>query len=838
MDGYLLDPPQPLLEAEHPFAPGELLDSRFRIVREVARGGMGIVYEAFDQKLERRIAIKCAQAGFHNRLPREVRNASEVSHPNVCKLYEIHTATTVRGEIEFLTMEFLEGETLAERLRRGPLPREQARTIAQQICAGLAEAHRDNVIHGDLKCGNIILTTSADGSERAVITDFGLARRPASSLRTAPSGTAGGTPDYMAPELWHGEKASVASDIFALGVILFEMVSGCRPNQVPIGSSAATVTLLEGLGKERLARKPAAVDRKWDRVLARCLDPMPARRFQNANEVARALGPRSRRWFLATAAAVALALLTGVFTYQRAVAPQETVRLAVLPFTAVPFVPADRDTVLRDAALQIGRLQSNSRTKLQVIPWSDIVRKKVDSVHMAGAALGATHALHGTLEGDRGKLILHAYLTDTRSGVDAKDWKAEYAPEQLRYAGMALAGIVSETLRLPPLPSTVNAAAQRDYVEGRYHLRGDTEVDAALVSLEKAVAADPDSPLAYAELSRAQWLQYSLTTQGFWLERAADSLRQAEQRHPDLPQVHIMAGVLKAHEGWYEQAATEFRRTIEIDPRNGEAYRRLGSVYEHNNQLEEASASFRQAIEIDPGQYRNHQNLGAFCSRRANYAEAASHFRKAADLAPDEPLPHFALAVAYENLGRFGEAEQELRTSIGLRANWDAVLTLGQVLMYQARDREAIPYLLQALSLNPQQYLVWSHLAIAYRRIGLPVEEKRANRRGLETAERELVRNPRSGDVRSHVAYLCARLGSPGRAESEIAQALQQSPNDANTRWMAIMTYESLGRRESALAVLNSASPQLLADLNRWPDAADLRRDPRFLELLASHQIK
>src|ERR1044072_848570 len=134
-------PPSPIrpLEREQPFEPGEVLDGRFRVIREVARGGMGIVYEAFDEKLERRIAIKCAQAPHQRRLPREVRNAREVSHPNVCKRFEIHAASTPRGEVEFLTMEFLEGETLALRVPRGPLPRAQARAIALQICAGLAE---------------------------------------------------------------------------------------------------------------------------------------------------------------------------------------------------------------------------------------------------------------------------------------------------------------------------------------------------------------------------------------------------------------------------------------------------------------------------------------------------------------------------------------------------------------------------------------------------------------------------------------------------------------------------------------------------------------------------
>lgn len=135
MNGFLLEPFHAPDAVEHPFEPGELLDQRFRIVREVARGGMGVVYEATDQKLERRVALKCAMAGFGQRLPPEVRHATAISHPNVCKTFEIHTADTRFGKIDFLTMEFLDGETLAERLARGPVPEEEAATIVRQLCA-------------------------------------------------------------------------------------------------------------------------------------------------------------------------------------------------------------------------------------------------------------------------------------------------------------------------------------------------------------------------------------------------------------------------------------------------------------------------------------------------------------------------------------------------------------------------------------------------------------------------------------------------------------------------------------------------------------------------------
>ncbi len=136
MNGFLLDPLCPRTPDGHLFQPGELLAGRFRILREVAQGGMGIVYEALDERLDRRVALKCAKAGFTKRLSPEVRNASDISHPNVCKIFEIHTASTAHGDVDFLTMEYLDGNTLAELLDAGPLPPGQAEVIARQLCAG------------------------------------------------------------------------------------------------------------------------------------------------------------------------------------------------------------------------------------------------------------------------------------------------------------------------------------------------------------------------------------------------------------------------------------------------------------------------------------------------------------------------------------------------------------------------------------------------------------------------------------------------------------------------------------------------------------------------------
>jgi tetratricopeptide (TPR) repeat protein/TolB-like protein len=829
MKGFLSDPLFPRALFEHPFEPGELLDGRFRIVREVAQGGMGIVYEAVDEKLERRIALKCAKIGFRKRLPPEVRNASEISHPNVCKIFEIHTASTQQGEIDFLTMEFLDGATLAERLSGGPLPPEEARTIALQLCAGLAEAHRNRVIHGDLKSNNVILTTRGDRASRAVITDFGLARSQEAMQRSMQSGALGGTPEYMAPELWMGEKASIASDIYALGVILYELASGRRPEQP------------EGGRGDWLGWKPPAVHPKWDRILRRCLDPEPARRFRDADAVAQALAPpRTRRWFLAAAAAAVLAIATGVVTYQRTSAPQESVRLAVLPFESGQASGPLAGTLLRDVAGQVGRLKGNRHTALAVISLNNVLRKHADSVEKVSSMLGATHVLRGTIEREHDQLKLQAFLTDARSLVDLKEWRAQYGVAEERYIPVVLASMVTETLHLPPLAiaPTVNATARGDYLAGLAYLRRDGTIPKALASFERATQADPDSPLAYAGLAEAQWFKYFLTKQRAWLDRSAESAREAERRNLDLAQVHRVAGLHLAHAGFYEQAAAEYRRAIELEPDDAENYRRLGQVYESNNQKGEALVAFETAVSRRPDYYRAHVELGAYHSNRGDFTRAVVPFRKALDLAPDEPNVRFALGATYLNLGMFAAAEQQLRVAVALDDAPKALHALGMTLMYQGRDEEAIAYFSRALRSNPENCLSWMFLGMAYRRTSRTAQSGDANRHGREVAEAELARNPRDGYVRSILGYFAAALGDRGRAETETKQALNSKPDDAETRWTAILTYEALGEREASLAVLNRSTPLQLMDITRWPDVADLARDPRFLRLLLTLNLK
>jgi serine/threonine protein kinase len=331
-------PDRPLVRLFQPrtarFSPGEIILERFRIVRPIGSGGMGEVYEAEDMQLGR-VALKtirdhiASSPGVFGRFRHEVQLARKVSGAQVCRIHELYLlpASGSHGATAFLTMEYLEGVTLAEKVKRdGPFPLKEALRVALDICEGLKLVHGNGVIHRDLKSANIMLCGEGD-SLRAVLMDFGLARDFSASVSSeggiadadrdagTVAGAIMGTPAYMAPEQFESKPVSPATDIYALGIVLYELVTGIHPYAAPTPVAAAI----------RRAHRPAppsllirSVPRKWDRIIQRCLQYEPTDRFQSAEEVAKALKAspadldnlrKDRPWLFAVACGLVLAVL-------------------------------------------------------------------------------------------------------------------------------------------------------------------------------------------------------------------------------------------------------------------------------------------------------------------------------------------------------------------------------------------------------------------------------------------------------------------------------------------------------------------------------------------------
>ena len=533
-------------EADLPrLAPGEQLAGRFTVLRFVARGGMGAVYEANDVILRTRIALKVLQgrvttdAAAMERFRREVLLARRVGHPNVCHVYELYQATTGSGvPIHFLTMEFLDGETLATRLaRQGRMTTAEALPLVQQMCAGLAAAHAEGVIHRDFKSGNVILvprtgdSAHASGSEtRVAITDFGVAR--ASEPVGAPEALTGagavlGTPEYMAPEQVTGGAISPATDVYALGVVMYQMVTGRLPFSAETPLATAARRINEPPPRPEVATP--GLDPRWSRTILRCLDRDPRRRFQDTGEVAAALSasPAGWRWPLALAGAGVLLLgVLGLAVLARQAKPPALARgsqaaaVAAKPSIAVlPFVDMSAE---HDQEYFSDGVAQEIINALAQVPGLHVVARsssfsfkgKSEDLRTVGQKLDVAHVLEGSVRKSGGRLRITAQLVSTADGYQLWSQTFDRQLADVFAVQDEIARAVVAALRMNVLPDRAGSAAGRRVTSPEaytLYLRGlqlqntgsASGLRAAIEEFERAIAIDPGYAPAHARIAES-----------------------------------------------------------------------------------------------------------------------------------------------------------------------------------------------------------------------------------------------------------------------------------------------------------------------------------------------
>ncbi len=749
-------------------------------------------------------------------------------HPNICLVNQIHTTKTEAGEVDFLSMEFLQGDTLSAHLNRsGKLDHEAALKICRQLCAGLAEAHRSGIIHGDLKSSNIILCPEENGQLRAVITDFGLA-----SGANQTSGEFGGTPDYMAPELWRGQKTSRATDIYALGVILYEIVTG----QLPFDSKSLDNRLTPPPAPGTLAK---GLDPRWDRVILDCLSESPAARPTNVAQIIGGLDKRPLRKapLIAVALVTVAALIPSIRERVIDLFMPAHMRLAILPLQRPPEATVIGEGTMQDVSDRLAHLPSARRT-LVVIATNEELRNSVQTPEQASRVLHATHVLQTSLRREGDDYVAEGSVIDLATQVHLRDFSAHYSQSTIGAFPSALAAEVSLALRLgsAAAPETLSPEATGPYDRGLYLLRNDRQsFEDAITLFAEAARLDPRSPLPPAALVEALITKFGITKEHASLEQAERALRQAESLNADSARVRLAAGLLNEKAGQYEQALEDYRRVRELEPRNVDALLRIASVYDKSSMPERAIEAYKQAIGLDPGYFEPYEDLGEFYYYRGKYVEAAEQFQKTIERAPGMFDAYTNLGAALDDLGRDTEAEQALTKSLKIRETARALNSLGAIRAYQKRDAEALAYYERATTIDSQTYVYFFNLGDSDRRLGRLRDARAAYRKAMDLAQSELKANPKQGYTRAFVAYLAARLDDSKRAENEISQALQLSPADNEVIRCAVLTYEALGQRDLAFAALRSATPELLSKLDRQPDLADFRQDLRFRQLVAKN---
>ncbi len=533
---------------------GRLLAGRFRIVRFIARGGMGDVYEAEDLELHEHVALKTVRSEIAAaeptmaRFKREVHLARRVTHPNVCRIFDLFHDVVRSEKITFLTMELLKGQTLRERLSKGRMNPDEALPIIRQMAAGLAAAHKAGVIHRDFKSSNVMLAPVApvapvddDGRLfRAVVTDFGLARpAPAQEVMATLSNPADvlGTPAYMAPEQLENGKITSATDVYAFGLVMYEMVAGTLPFPGETGLAAA-LKRLQGPPPSPRVHAPE-LDTTWEATILRCLAHDPAGRFNNLDDVVKTLTgetgiappaavQRKRRVAPVIGVVLLLALLAGAFAIRNRGNPdgfQSRPSIAVLGFKNL--TGKDDAAWLSTALAEMLTTELAAGEKLRAIPGENVARMSVelalpeyssfasDTLARIRNYLGADVIVYGSyvlLNGTPTRIRMDLRVQDSVHGnllatISEEGYSADLLAVVSR-SGAALRQKLGVGKLEPGETEVVHAAlpatpdAARFYADGLERLRV-FDALGARAAFEKAIAEDGRNALAHAALATA-----------------------------------------------------------------------------------------------------------------------------------------------------------------------------------------------------------------------------------------------------------------------------------------------------------------------------------------------
>jgi tetratricopeptide (TPR) repeat protein len=854
----------------------------YQILSLVGAGGMGVVYKARDVRLERTVALKFlpqevgSRESDKQRLLREAKSASALDHTNIGVVHGVEE--TADGQL-FIVMAYYEGETLASRIRRGTLPVPEAVQITAQVARGLAEAHARNIVHRDVKPSNVILTPQSV----AKIVDFGIARMVNATSATQ-SVTILGTAAYMAPEQASGGRVDQRSDIWALGVMLAEMLSGRHPfhrDSVPAVLFAVLnqLPVLEGVPLElqriiyrALAKDPAHRYQSCGELLAD-LQALPPEQRGVSGEIAAAATPvahgsrelahyiehaatpqwvpRPRWGWIGAALALAIVML-GLYAFpptreriQGALFTSREKHIAVLPFDNLggdPISEATAAGLMESLSSKLATLEGGGQS-LWVVPASVVRRRKVDDPATAWRDLGATLVIKGVIqhEGERVRLTLNLInarrlrqvasleLEDPKGDLENLQEEAVLRLSRLMNVELPPAGVRSHGAS--PVPAAYDAYLQALGYMQRYDRPGNLEL--AITSLQSAIRSDPQFALGYAELGEAYRLKYQVELNPKWVEEASANCRKAAQMDAELPVAYVTLGRIHADAGNNDLAVEEFRHALQLDPRSAEAITGMAHALENAGRLPEAEDAYRKAAAMRPDYWDGYNTLALFYDRHGRYEEAITQLERAVALTPDNAQAYFnlgAVLIDTGDRGRFAAAEAALAQSISLAPTYAAYTNLGYLYLQEGRYRESAETTEKALQLNDQEYTAWDNLAMACSWLKQEARARTARNKALTLLQKAARARPRDAGMQAILGRLYAQEKMKPEAQAHMQAALALAPDDAQVLADVGEAYESLGERGLALATFYKALQKgaSLNDLQHHADLQSLLSDPNF----------
>jgi serine/threonine-protein kinase len=846
--------------------------SHYRVLDRIGAGGMGEVYRAHDPRLNREVALKVLPSSFSRepdrlaRFEREARAAGALNHPNILAIYDVGS----QDGMPYIVSELLDGETLRDRMASGTLTVRKAVDLAAQVAEGLAAAHGKGIVHRDLKPDNVFITR--DG--HAKILDFGLAkltqREAASGDGTAAptttmlteAGTVVGTVSYMSPEQLLGATLDHRSDVFSFGVVLYEMLSRRRPFD---GDSRAQIIASILRDEPAPLSDPGhPVPSALDRVVRQCLEKRPEERFESAHDLAFMLRAVSASMSSAPAmtvgrqpktalrlipsvvvlaAVAAIAVWWGMTRYATPTLPEQT-RIAVLPFEAVGDDPDD-------ALLAAGLTDTVSDGLLLLEQQTDgriwvARRPAVDTLDQAWMLDNVTLGIEGRLrfeedrvrfdlallEAEGGRRLRRAVIDDQISNLSCLQREPI-----VRIADMLGLAIQPDTESRLESATTIVQAACMLCLRGRGKLSGSTgieDLEAAVETLDRAVAEDPGYGFARMAIARASRLAYLETRDPMWVERGLEEARRVVDQGGLELMGFLEQGRLLLAAGRLDEAIASFTVATRAADWNADAFFALGFAHEAAAQFEQAEAAYQAGISRRPGDVRGYSWLGFLNWTTSELDAAANQFRRMTEVAPNNPDGYNNYGAVLATMGRREEALEVFQRSLEVDPdNGVAYSQLGTLHFLESRFGSAAEMLERAVALAPDDFDLLVNLAAAYHWGGQRDQAKAVYRRAIEVGEARFDSGDESPVLLARLASCHAMVDGRDRALVLLDEVIARLPPQAQVMGMIAEAYEDLGERERALEWIERAVEHGLSVdwVDERPALSRLKEDPGFRAL-------
>ena len=788
-EDYASGESHPAKAAEGRLPNGLVLNKRFVIVRFIAKGGMGEVYEAEDKLLHgTHIALKTILPEIANepslqmRFEHEVLAAREAVHPNLCPIYHIERCEEPVPAFLFLTMKLLPGETLAARLRRcGPLSKEEGMAVTRRMADGLAAIHAARIVHRDIKANNVMLDGSGNDL-RLWITDFGLARPLKPDPDFAGKTVLAGTPGYIAPELYRGQPASRASDLFAFGVVLYEVFAGERP---PEKTDDTPVTPSARLKIAGVA--PVCAD-----LIRGCLDGDPGRRCVAFDQALEALGLKrqdkkwTRRQFVTTAAVAACSItLAGwserepLYNLMHPLPRKRFVALLSWPKISDNHAAPMLTGVLTAIKSDLSRLEAFDRNLLVISP-EDVDQDLTMATHLKDICdpLGANLALAASGGLKAGAFHLNLRLLDAATANPVREKQLTCALHEIT----SLPGKAVETARElldlntqisagPPIvPGTQSTAAYTAFqtAEGLRKQPNDSGLSLAIEKYKDAIDLDSNFALAYARLAQAYYRLYAIKRDPGILELARRNSDRALLLEPNLPEGHLARSLVLQDTGDEKGALDEIAKVLSSDPSNPTALLWQAQIYTRLERWSDAEQTFGRALKERPNNWVIYNELGAVLHNEGKFQDAIRAFRSASASAPGSALPLINLGVEYLLTGEFAAAIESLKKGLSLAPDfYGAAVNLSLALRYQGKYEEALPYALKAVQLDPGDDTNWLELGDCLLLASPPERSQKRLQQGRERSRNPSAdRSNKRTQLDASFSLLCE--GGPARRRTRV----------------------------------------------------------------------